>query len=506
MFASVGAGVRSLEPSISAFFLLPVDLPLVKPSTIKGLLHTHRNGDAKLIYPCFHGHRGHPPLIASACVVDLPRAWEGGFRAYLRRYDQVAQDLAVTDEAVLLDCDTPEDYRRLLAYGSRAGIPTLRECEAIWDRYGLPEPVRRHCRMVGELAGRLAGHLNCAGLKLNGAMIMAAGYLHDLAKGQHDHARVGAGILADLGYGRIAPLVAAHRDIQAEAHSLDESGLLYFADKFLQGDHLVTLDKRFSPALHKFAGQPAVLNAIAKRRQDARIIQDRLEAVLGISWEELLHRHGGSLGPAAAVGPRRIYLVRHGAVASPGSGKRYLGQLEVPLSAAGRQQAETLKEKLRQIPLTAVYCSDLRRARETAEIIAETRGLTPITLRDLREISLGDWENLTFDEVKLRYPEAYAARGRDFRYFRPPGGESFLDCAHRVLPAFYAALASAPGDLLIIGHAGVNRILLSLAQGRSLADLFDIPQEYGCLNLITYRDFKFKVETLDGIIPQPKGS
>jgi len=491
MCASVRAGVRNLEPLIAAFFLLPVDIPLVKPRTIKDLLDTYRRGEARIIYPRFQGSQGHPPLISSACVADLPRVWEGGLRAFLSRYDHEAQDLEVMDEAVLLDCNTPEDYRRLLDYGRREDLPSRRECEAIWDQHGLPEPVRRHGRLVGELAGRLAGHLHCAGLKLHVPLIVAAGYLHDLAKGQRDHARVGAGILADLGYGRVAKVMASHMDIQVGEHGVDESGLLYLTDKFLHGDRLVTLEERFSRARQKFVHRPEVLTAVAKRLKDARIIKNRLEEVLGIFLEELLRRHQGSLGQAAAARPQKIWLARHGAVDIPGQGRRYLGHLDVPLSASGRGQAGALQARLRRIPLSAVYCSDLRRGVETAEIIAEAHGLKPIHRLEFREISLGAWEGLTFDAVKERFPEEYAARGRDFSRFRPPGGESFLDCGHRVLPALYAALASTPGDLLVVGHAGVNRILLSLAQGRSLANLFDIPQEYGCLNLITCREFEF---------------
>jgi len=498
MFTSVGVGVRSLERSITAFFLLPADIPLVKPQTIRALVQGYRQGKARIVYPRFAGQRGHPPLIDSTCVIHLPGAWEGGLRAYLRRYDPVAQDLEVTDEAVLLDCDTPEDYRRLKVYEAMADIPTFRECKAIWDCYDLPQPVRRHCRMVGDLAGRLAGHLNCAGLRFNAARVMAAGYLHDLAKGQPDHANATARTLAKLGYRSIVPLVASHQDIQAEKHCLDESGLLYIIDKFFKGDRLVTLDERFGNAREKFSDSPAVLTAIAKRHHDAIIIKDRLQAVLGISVEELLRRHLASSGQTATVPLRRIYLARHGAVAVSGNGKRYLGQLNKPLSTVGRQQAVVLREKLRHIPLAAIYCSDLQRAVETARVIAEPHRLTPSKCPDFREISLGAWEGLTFDEVKQHYPEEYAARGRDFSHFRPPGGESFLDCAHRVLPAFYAALPAGPGDLLIVGHAGVNRILLSLAQDRSLSDLFGIPQEYGCLSSLIYCDSTFQVESQAG--------
>ena len=211
----------------------------------------------------------------------------------------------------------------------------------------------------------------------------------------------------------------------------------------------------------------------------------------------LLPRYKEILPLAAAAGSRRIFLVRHGSVETPGNVRHYPGQLDIPLSAAGRRQAEALRDKLKQVPLAAVYSSDLQRTVETAAIIAGPHGLSPDARREFREIALGAWEGLSFDEVKERHPEAYAARGRDFIGFRPSGGESFLDCAHRVLPALYAALSSRPGDILIVSHAGVNRILLSLAQGRSLANLFEIPQDYGCLNSMTYHDFGLAVESLN---------
>jgi CTP:molybdopterin cytidylyltransferase MocA len=119
MFASVRAGVSSLEPGITAFFLLPVDIPLVKPLTIKTLLQVYHRSGALIIYPRFKGRRGHPPLISTALVRNLPPDCDGGLRAFLGRYSAAALDLEVIDEAVLLDCDTPEDYRRLQAYASR---------------------------------------------------------------------------------------------------------------------------------------------------------------------------------------------------------------------------------------------------------------------------------------------------------------------------------------------------------------------------------------------------
>jgi molybdenum cofactor cytidylyltransferase len=119
MFASVRAGVGSLERGVAAFFLLPVDIPLVQPRALMALMRAYYCSGALIIYPCFQGKRGHPPLIASACAANLPADCAGGFRAFLSRYHHAALDLEVEDEAVLLDCDTPADYRRLLAYSRR---------------------------------------------------------------------------------------------------------------------------------------------------------------------------------------------------------------------------------------------------------------------------------------------------------------------------------------------------------------------------------------------------
>jgi molybdenum cofactor cytidylyltransferase len=500
MLSSVLAGLRSLEPDIEAFFLLPVDLPLVKPRTIEALLRAYRRGRPGIIYPCFQGRRGHPPLIPVTCVVDLPQDYEGGLRAFLSRYDAQALDLEVVDEAVLLDCNTPADYRRLQAYGMREDIPTENECRAIWAAHGVSEQVIAHCRLVAEVARTFAIHLKCAGFNVNLELVVAAANLHDLARGQPDHARAGARMLAALGYPQVARVVGAHMDLQLKRRSFDEADLVYLADKCVEDDRLVTLEERFHSSLERFAANPEALKAVAKRFQDARVIQERVEEILGTTLEEILRRYERSMRLAATDGSRAIYLIRHGAVRPQGSEKRYVGQLDLPLIPEGRRQAEALRERLRHTPLTAIYCSDLQRSLETAAIIAEPHGLDPCAVKDFREIGLGEWEGLPFAEVRRRSPAEYEERGRDFIHFRPPGGENFLDCACRVLPAFYEVLRATRGDILIVGHAGVNRTLLCQALGQSMNTLFDIEQDYGCLNLVRYQDLTFELEILNDIM------
>lgn len=178
---------------------------------------------------------------------------------------------------------------------------------------------------------------------------------------------------------------------------------------------------------------------------------------------------------------KAIYLVRHGEI-DTGNEKRYIGQIDLPLSEAGRLQAARLRDELACIPLSRIFCSDLVRSISTARIICEKQEQEPVILKDLREIDMGSWDGLSFKEVCRLYPGEFERRGADIVNYRPPGGESFARCAARVLSALDEILISSRGSILIVGHKGVNRIIISRLKGITLEDMFNIPQEYGCLN------------------------
>jgi CTP:molybdopterin cytidylyltransferase MocA len=114
MFTSVLAGVRSLPVDCRAFFVHPVDIPLVKPRTIRQLTATFKESSPLIVYPTFDARRGHPPLIEASLVPRiLAGSGEGGLRALLKGHDAHCVELAVEDEGILMDLDTPEDYRQM---------------------------------------------------------------------------------------------------------------------------------------------------------------------------------------------------------------------------------------------------------------------------------------------------------------------------------------------------------------------------------------------------------
>ena len=178
-----------------------------------------------------------------------------------------------------------------------------------------------------------------------------------------------------------------------------------------------------------------------------------------------------------------LFMLRHGAVDADGV-KRYLGQTDLSLSREGRRQAGHWARWFAGVPVQRIVCSDLKRSAESAEIIGKQCGIAPQTFAALREIDLGQWEGLAFSEVKARFPGAYEQRGRDLAGWRPPGGESFGDLRRRVVACFEHIRAGTPENILFVGHAGVNRVLLCHLLGLPLQRLFGLGQDHAGLSIV----------------------
>ncbi len=183
MYSSVLAGVSSLQHGIDAFFLLPGDIPLVKPQTIRELLQAYRDSSAGAFHPCYRGARGHPPLISARYIAGI-LSWEqpGGLREFLGQFEQEALNLEVEDPGILLDMDRPEDYQSMLDALGVTDIPDESDCHVLLKKSGVPGLVVAHSRLVAAIANKLAVHLNRSGSNLQLGLVAAGGLLHDLAR------------------------------------------------------------------------------------------------------------------------------------------------------------------------------------------------------------------------------------------------------------------------------------------------------------------------------------
>lgn len=198
---------------------------------------------------------------------------------------------------------------------------------------------------------------------------------------------------------------------------------------------------------------------------------------------------------------RKVLLLRHGRIQMDTDEKRFIGQSDLPLSDVGRLQAQYWRECIAGLPLARIVCSDLSRCMETARIIATDHSLDIVPLAGLREIHMGEWDGISFHRVKERWPEAFRKRGMEIARFRPPAGESFLDLQQRVVPAFEKAVDETGKNILIVAHAGVNRMILCHLLGMPPKNLFRIVQGYGAMNLIDRQADGYRIQSLN-LLPQ----
>jgi broad specificity phosphatase PhoE len=163
-----------------------------------------------------------------------------------------------------------------------------------------------------------------------------------------------------------------------------------------------------------------------------------------------------------------ILLARHGET-DWNRERRWQGLADHSLNARGREQARALAEKLEPLPLSAVYASDLRRAHETALLVAERKGLAVTPMRELRELDVGSWTGLSYDEVKERLPDAYKEmRSRAGRGWE--GGETYAEMGRRVLDAMRWIAREHPADaVLVVTHSGPIRTVRAHALGLDYA-------------------------------------
>lgn len=153
---------------------------------------------------------------------------------------------------------------------------------------------------------------------------------------------------------------------------------------------------------------------------------------------------------------KNVYLIRHGLPDFPGGERMCLGSTDIPMGAEGLRQAEQMAACLP--PVTAVFSSPLQRAIQTAQAI----GLPITVLPGLRELHAGVWDGMYFKDIRVQFPELYAARETD-KFLQPPGAENPEQGVKRFHSAMEEAANASEGDLAVVAHGGIiARFLVSI--------------------------------------------
>ena len=194
----------------------------------------------------------------------------------------------------------------------------------------------------------------------------------------------------------------------------------------------------------------------------------------------------------------RLILVRHGQT-EWNAGGRYQGQSNVALSEMGRKQAAYLAEGFPADRLDAIYTSDLDRARETAECIAAKFGMPVRPEKAFRELSFGDWEGLTYQEISTRWPEEAKKLFTAPDELIIPHGETFQELQERALKKIEALYKEHIDQTVgIFAHGAINKTILAGLMHIPLHYLWSLRQDNTAVNILRLDDGYVTVELLNG--------
>lgn len=167
-----------------------------------------------------------------------------------------------------------------------------------------------------------------------------------------------------------------------------------------------------------------------------------------------------------------ILLARHGETDANVPPLRFQGRLDTVLNENGRRQAIALAERMRGERIASLWCSDLTRARETAEVVGRAIGLEPVVDPRYAEGDRGRWEGRLMEDVAREEPDAYAAWRRAGADWRFPGGESLQEHSDRVAAAL-AELRDGALPALVVCHGGSIRVTLCAGDPRGLGSFHE---------------------------------
>lgn len=194
----------------------------------------------------------------------------------------------------------------------------------------------------------------------------------------------------------------------------------------------------------------------------------------------------------------KLYIVRHG----ESTGNRinaFVGQSDMPLTELGEKQAELAAGYLSAVPFTAAYSSDLIRAYRTAEIVARPHGLRVVPEKDLRELNVGEWNNMRYADIRVKYPGQFELWCEKIHESHPPQGETVQDLDARVWKCFTRIVAenAADANILVGTHATPLKVILARVMGLPLERLGELDwTPNASTTIVDYTDGKFAVERM----------
>jgi len=182
----------------------------------------------------------------------------------------------------------------------------------------------------------------------------------------------------------------------------------------------------------------------------------------------------------------RIYLVRHGET-EWNKEKVFRGGIDIPLSERGRKEALALAEFLAKERIQFIYCSPLKRAKETSKPLAEKTGIKTEILEGLIDMNFGEWEGKSISDVEKDYPELFKLWVSQPEKVVFPKGETLSQVRDRAMSALKRVVKNhSEGTGVVISHRVICKLLLLSVLGAEISSFWRVQQDLACVNLLEW--------------------
>ncbi len=192
----------------------------------------------------------------------------------------------------------------------------------------------------------------------------------------------------------------------------------------------------------------------------------------------------------------RLILVRHGQTAL-NEKKVFRGRLDIPLNETGIQQANAIAERLATFNVKSIYSSPLKRALETAQVIGRKLNIDTEIDDNLIDFDFGKWQGLTIEEAQKQFPEVYENWLRYPHEVKIPNGENLGLVRTRVSKVLNKLHRDGEGDMVIVSHRVILKILICAALSLDNSYFWRIIQDVGAISILDNKDGQFSLSLLN---------
>ena len=290
MYDSFKLGLNKIKNNCDAIIFLPGDVGFVSKYTIDLLIKEISKKESSIVYPVYRNTIGHPPIISWKCF-DYLLSYNGknGLKGGLNYFERESKEVDTPDKFILCDMDYKEDFYKVKKDFENRQYLSCEDCIYLLTYFNVSKSIVNHCIKVKQICEDLSHLINKDKEIININLINSAAILHDIKREEKNHEEVGAELLHNLGYEKIASIVKTHMKLEEEIEDLiNENTILYYSDKLVVEDEFSDLEKRFKMKLNKYKNDKEIKKNIIRKYQITLKIKSNIISIIGKNEYEKL--------------------------------------------------------------------------------------------------------------------------------------------------------------------------------------------------------------------------